>query len=128
MTLIEESGGHCDGMAYLVDTKDVEAIFAALDQREKNGYERFDVDLHFSRGNPAPDTKGVVYIAPPDNHAFLGPAPLGEMARQISYCAGPSGRNVDYLLDLAEALRHLDAQDAHVFELEAAVRRVSGSS
>jgi cation transport regulator ChaC len=127
VTLIEEEGGHCDGMAYLVDRGDVEAIFAALDHREKNGYRRFDVELHFSRYNPAPATTGVVYIAPPGNHAFLGPAPLAEMARQISECAGPSGRNVDYLLELAEALRQLDAQDAHVFELEAAVRHVSGS-
>jgi cation transport protein ChaC len=127
VTLIEEARGHCDGMAYLVDAEDVAAIFVALDHREKNGYQRVDVELHFSRGNPAPDTTGVVYIAPPDNHAFLGPAPLGEMVRQISECEGPSGRNVDYLLDLADALRQLDAQDAHVFELEAAVRRISGS-
>jgi cation transport regulator ChaC len=41
---------------------------------------------------------------------------------QILQCEGPSGRNIDYLFELATALRQLDANDPHVFELEAAVR------
>ena len=65
---------------------------------------------------------GVVYIAPVGNHAFLGDAPIEEMARQIRRSVGPSGRNVDYLLELADALRGLGTHDAHVFALEAAVR------
>ena len=68
--------------------------------------------------------EGVVYIAATDNHAYLGPAPLPEMARQIIACAGPSGRNLDYLLDLAQALRALGSEDRHVFELEAAAREL----
>ena len=67
---------------------------------------------------------GIVYIAPVDNVAFLGDAPLKEMARHIQGSAGPSGRNVDYLLELAAALRDLGADDPHVFALEAAVREV----
>ena len=66
-----------------------------------------------------------MYIAPIGNHAFLGPAPLQHMARQIHHSAGPSGRNLDYLLELAEALRGLEADDDHVFELEAAVREIA---
>jgi cation transport regulator ChaC len=65
----------------------------------------------------------VVYIAATDNHAYLGPAPLPEMAQQIATSTGPSGANLDYLLQLAEALRLIEADDPHVFELEAAVRR-----
>ena len=60
VTLVEEIAGHCDGVAYLVDAEEVEAIFATLDHREKNGYRRIDVDLHFSRANSQPDTTGVV--------------------------------------------------------------------
>jgi hypothetical protein len=32
---------------------------------------------------------------------------------------------MDYLTDLARALRELDADDPHVFELEAAVRGIT---
>ena len=42
VTLIPVPGAHCDGIAYLID----HAVFEHLDHREKNGYERNDVDLH----------------------------------------------------------------------------------
>ncbi len=118
VTLVAETG-HCDGLAYLVDKAITEATFDALDYREKNGYERFEAEIQFR--NHATAT-GLVYIAPLDNHAFLGPAPLDEMVQQIRSCQGPSGRNDDYLFELAAALRLLDAEDDHVFELEAAVK------
>ncbi|MDH3642883.1 MAG: gamma-glutamylcyclotransferase [Gammaproteobacteria bacterium] len=119
VTLIESAKAGCDGMAYLVERELVVETFEALDHREKNGYQRVEVVLELAERAPTP---GVVYIAPVNNHAFLGPAPLPEMAAQIRSSEGPSGRNIDYLLDLADALRELDADDPHVFELEAAVR------
>ncbi len=119
VTLVPEPTGHCDGMAYLVDQVVVEETFQTLDVREKNGYERHDVVMQLRDGSSRQN--GLVYIAPAGNHAFLGPAPLPDMVQQILQCAGPSGRNVDYLLELAAALRQLNAIDPHVFELEAAV-------
>ena len=118
VTLVAETG-HCDGLAYLVDKGATEATFDALDYREKNGYERFEAEIQFRDHATA---TGLVYIAPLGNHAFLGPAPLDEMVKQIRSCQGPSGRNDDYLFELAAALRLLDAEDDHVFELEAAVK------
>lgn len=122
VTLIEDPGGCCDGMAYRVDAGTATTTFAQLDHREKNGYQRHTVSLEFQDGS---GSEGVVYIAPHDNHAFLGPAPLDAMAAQIHRSAGPSGRNRDYLAELAAALRALEAEDAHVFELEAAVLALS---
>jgi cation transport protein ChaC len=123
VTLVREDGAFCDGRAYLVDQRTAEETFARLDHREKNGYQRHQVALHF--GEESDPSAGVVYIAPADNHAFLGPAPVEQMARQIHRSVGPSGRNIDYLMDLAAALRSLNASDPHVFELEAAVRNLS---
>ena len=123
VTLIREAGSICDGMAYLVDRDAVEETFAQLDHREKNGYERHAVDLAFK--DEAGREDGVVYIAPVNNFAYLGEAPLADMANQIYRAAGPSGRNLDYLLELARALRALDAEDEHVFQLEAAVRKLT---
>jgi cation transport regulator ChaC len=113
VTLVEASGERCYGRAFLSKPE----VFAHLDHREKNGYERHPVDIGFAEGRAL----GVVYIAAPDNPAFLGDAPLVEMVAQIKRCAGPSGTNVDYLLELAKALRNLRVSDSHVFELEALV-------
>ena len=35
---------------------------------------------------------------------------------------GPSGRNDAYVFELADALRALDIEDPHVFDIELAVR------
>ena len=123
VTLIPSAGESCAGMAYLVDREVVDETFAQLDHREKNGYERHSVRLEFSGAGESSD--GIVYIASVNNFAYLGPAPIAEMASQIHRSVGPSGRNLDYLLELAESLRALEAEDEHVFELEAAVREIT---
>jgi cation transport regulator ChaC len=114
VTLIEESQATCDGVAYLIE----HTVFEHLDHREKNGYVRAAVNLQFEAASEA----GVVYIAPAGNHAYLGPAPLHEIAQQIRGSHGPSGSNSAYLCELANALRQLDADDGHVFELERLVK------
>ena len=113
VTLVPEPNATCVGMAYQVD----ESTFVHLDHREKNGYERVDVDIHFAEGAVA----GTVYIAAENNPAFLGPAPLEAIASHIRRSRGPSGSNEDYLLELAAALAALGAEDAHVEALAALV-------
>lgn len=115
VTLVESRSAECHGRAFLVK----HSVFDHLDHREKNGYERHEQVIHFKDGQ-AP---GVVYIAPIDNHAFLGKAPLTEIAAQIGRSVGPSGENAEYLLQLAQALRELGADDPHVFELEQLLKR-----
>ncbi len=107
VTLIESPGVTCGGMAYRVTP----GVFEHLDHREKNGYLRLVTRLTFADGSSA---EGLVYIAGPDNDAFLGPAPEHEIAAHIRHAAGPSGRNRDYLLELDEALRELGFHDRHV--------------
>ena len=109
-TLIEAHGETCIGRAFLVAPD----VFAPLDHREKNGYERRRVRVQFE--DAAVD--GVTYVAPRGNHAFLGPAPLADMAAQIRRCRGESGKNLDYVLELARALRAHRIRDAHVLEVE----------
>ncbi|HTO57717.1 MAG TPA: gamma-glutamylcyclotransferase [Pseudomonadales bacterium] len=114
VTLIPEPRARCVGMAYLIEHD----VFDHLDHREKNGYERNDVMLAFDDGC----ADGVVYIAHRGNYAFLGDAPLDAIARQVLVSRGPSGANLEYLYELARALRDLDADDSHVFELESRVK------
>ena len=115
VTLVPDAIASCEGMAYLIDGAVAESTFEGLDHREKNGYERHDVHLEFRDGDTS---GGVVYIAPAGNHAYLGPAPEVEMVEQIRRSAGPSGTNIEYLVELAAALRALGIDDSHVFGLE----------
>jgi cation transport regulator ChaC len=122
VTLIPAEGAVCHGMAYRITPE----VLAPLDVREKNGYLREKVPLTFTDGcSEAPDqSEGLIYLASEDNPAFLGEAPLAEMALQIANAHGPSGPNKEYLLNLATALRELGATDAHIFDLELQLRRI----
>lgn len=115
VTLIERHGESCEGLAFRIDSQTAHDTFAALDHREKNGYERRDVDLACRDGSTV---HALVYIAVEGNFAYLGPASNADIARQIRRSIGPSGRNVDYLLALADALRAHQIDDPHVFALE----------
>lgn len=125
VTLVQEPGASCEGVAYRLHVDQAAATFAGLDHREKNGYQRRNVRLEFRPGGTG---AGIVYIAPVGNRAFLGPAPLDEMVAQISRAAGPSGTNVDYVRELETALRRLAIDDPHVFELARRLREGSAPS
>lgn len=114
-TLVPQADAVCDGMAYLITPQ----VFGHLDHREKNGYLRFATAMQFDDGSQA---EGLIYIAGEHNPAWLGPASECEIGRQIAAAAGPSGRNRDYLLALAEALRALGKDDPHVFAIERHLR------
>ncbi len=121
VTLIADKDGHCDGAAYLITGKEVEAVLDGLDYREKNGYERRKITILLSEGERLPrdsdrlaPVSAITYLAPPGNHAFLGPAPIEHIASQVRRSAGPSGTNRDYAQRLAVSVRALGGRDAHI--------------
>ena len=120
VTLIESANERCFGKAFLVSHD----VFDHLDHREKNGYTRHELTVHFEDA----DVGGVTYVAPHDNQAFLGAAAMEEMVGQILVSSGESGANTEYVLELARALRSLDIHDAHVFEIEAALLAAMSAS
>lgn len=115
VTLIESPGERCHGRAFLASHD----VFDHLDHREKNGYVRYELAIHFEDGV----VPGVTYVASRENEAFLGSAPLERMVEQICRSSGESGANTDYVLELANALRELAIDDPHVFEIEAALQQ-----
>ncbi len=117
VTLIEEAGAICGGVAYRVEA----SVFEQLDEREKNGYLRFATEMTFDDGSHA---TGLIYIATPNNEAYLGEASEHEIACHICRAEGASGTNSDYLLDLANALRELGQHDQHVFDIEAHIEEI----
>ncbi|MCE2390873.1 MAG: gamma-glutamylcyclotransferase [Proteobacteria bacterium] len=119
VTLVEEPGASCRGTAYRVPAAQAARILSDLDRRERGGYRRRRVEIGFDDGS---SVGALVYVASPDNPNYLGPAPLEEIASQIARSRGPSGRNSEYLLELAAGLRAIGARDEHVFALETLLR------
>lgn len=119
VTLIREAGARCFGATYRLRDQDREDVLARLDHRERGGFVRERVPVHFieAGGGAAESVEALVYIATETNPNYLGPAPMGEIARQIRGSQGPSGSNVEYLEKLADALRAMGAEDDHVFAL-----------
>ena len=116
-TLVAEPGAVCTGMAYRV----APATFEQIDFREKNGYLRHTVTLDFGGSEHA---EGLVYIADSGNAAWLGAASEANIARHVASSSGPSGRNSDYVLRLADALHELGADDPHVFAVADELRKI----
>ena len=111
LTLSPVDGARCFGRAYKVNHD----VFEHLDHREKNGYLRHEKTIHLQDGR---QVKGLVYLASPDNAAYLGEASIQDIAEQIFKSSGPSGLNRDYVYQLANALRGHGEFDEHVFQIE----------
>ncbi|HSN98633.1 MAG TPA: gamma-glutamylcyclotransferase [Candidatus Nanopelagicales bacterium] len=121
VTLVEEPGARCWGMAYQVADERLDEVLATLDHREQGGYERHRIPLTLA-GEDEARREALVYVATPENPNYLGPAPLADIAQQVLSSRGPSGPNVEYVLRLAEALAEMGAEDEHVAELARRVR------
>ncbi|MEM9396432.1 MAG: gamma-glutamylcyclotransferase [Pseudomonadota bacterium] len=116
LTLIATPNAHCGGVALRVRG----SVFTHLDFREKNGYERHELPITLK--NSEETVSATVYIAAPDNPAYLGNGTNAELAAHIARSVGPSGKNADYLIDLASALEELGIADRHVQQLAQEVR------
>jgi cation transport regulator ChaC len=118
VTLASEPEGLCWGLAYRVEGDRCDEVLERLDHRESGGFDRIDVEVTL-RDRGRDPIAATTYVAPPSNPNYLGPAPMTAIAEQVRRSHGPSGANSEYALRLAESLRELGVDDAHVFELAA---------
>lgn len=117
VTLVRSPTARCYGTAFGVEDSELDEVLDRLDFRERGGYSRLQVPITLAAGQRARVT-GLVYIADPGNPEWLGPAPLEVIAAQVRACAGPSGKNIDYVLGIARALASMPfAHDEHVMAL-----------
>lgn len=114
VTLLPEPDSIVWGRVFDVPADERDAVLARLDHREKGGYERHEVSVELAAQSRV---SALMYVATPDNPSYLGPAPLPEIAAQVRTSTGPSGPNVEYVLELHRALEQMGAHDDHVFEL-----------
>ncbi|XP_011188258.1 putative glutathione-specific gamma-glutamylcyclotransferase 2 [Zeugodacus cucurbitae] len=115
------------GIAYRISEEHRDEVLAHLDYREKNGYERCDLQF-FEFPTELENQFGItMYIATPDNSSYAGNIwQIPVIAQQIFTAAGPSGPNREYLFNLANAMRELfpGEKDRHLFELETEVKQL----
>jgi cation transport regulator ChaC len=127
LTLVE-SDGAVWGMAYAIARAAWPEIEAALELREQQGYARLTVDLGLAAGEQAgpivETVAGLLYVATPANPYFIGPEPLETTAEVVLRSHGPSGGNVDYVLELDRALAAMGAADPEVSALAGRLRAV----
>jgi len=128
VTLVQDVDGAMQsetwGTVYCIPEEEAEVILKNLDYREKGGYTREEVEVYI-RGQDEPVVKkAILYVGTQKNSCFIGETPVEHIARQIYKCIGPSGPNVDYLLNLADSMRKMNVHDPHVVELERLVREL----
>lgn len=119
-TLVPAAGARCAGAVYLVKDEDRASVLAALDHRERGGYDRVEVEAALMDEEGA--VSAITWVASAENPFHLGRADLETMATQIRAASGPSGTNRDYVLALAEALAGLGALDREIAALSAMLR------
>jgi glutathione-specific gamma-glutamylcyclotransferase len=110
-TLVPAAGERCGGAVYQIDGADLVAVLEALHVREQQGYEVLELEVHLDDGSTITAT---TWIATAENPYFVGPEPLASIADVVRRSHGPSGSNLEYVLELERALAALGIADAHV--------------
>ncbi|KAJ8958214.1 hypothetical protein NQ318_017355 [Aromia moschata] len=106
------------GIAYKIKESNIENVLSHLDYREKGGYERKTVIFYPLEKEQLLEI--TIYLASHNNHNYAGPADVNDIANQVVRSVGPSGANIDYVCNLANAMRSLfpSVEDNHLFSLE----------
>jgi cation transport protein ChaC len=117
VTLVEAEGAVW-GIAYAIASDAWPAIEAALEAREQQGYARLTVEIALAAGEQAGPiverVAGLLYVATPANPYFIGPEPVEATAEIVRRSHGPSGSNLDYVLELDRSLIAMGAADPDV--------------
>lgn len=124
VTLVPDARAICGGCAYRIDPETAPETLAALDHREKAGFERTNVPVR-DAPDGAPFAEAITYVADPTNPWFLGPLEERAIAELVRARRGPSGDNAEYAHRLHVSLRELEIADDHV---EAIVAFLSASA
>jgi len=118
VTLKPAADGSVVGALYYVATP-ADELLNELDHRERAGYRRVRVDVAVA----TEQLTAVTWIAPAGNAYDAGQLSVEALAAHIRLCAGPSGRNDDYVFQLEQALAELGGADPLVSDLSALLRR-----
>ncbi|CRK99239.1 CLUMA_CG012645, isoform A [Clunio marinus] len=106
------------GMGYKIANDRIDKVLHHLDYREKNGYIRYETLFYPFDETEAKST--IVYVANEENPSWNRNHNLKDIACQIYEAVGPSGKNIEYVYNLCDAMRQYfhNIKDDHLDELE----------
>ncbi|CAI5757540.1 unnamed protein product [Candida verbasci] len=103
------------GVAYYIEPENEQFVKEYLDVREQNGYTIHNVEFHVD--NSSELIQSTIYIGTTENAAFIGPESLEATSKIIKTNEGPSGPNIDYLLNLYNSIKELNVKDDYIEDL-----------
>lgn len=118
-TLVPDPQGRVVGAVYRLEGQ-TDKILSYLDHREKGGYARKELVVITEQGL----LSALSYIGPSTCREYVGPEDEALTAKVIQAAVGPSGRNIDYLMNLQGALKELGENDPHVDNLVSLLKSV----
>lgn len=122
VTLVRGGGdARCHGVVFELEPAHADDVLAMLDVRESGGYVRGRAALEHPGGEAFGEA--WVWIAHPGNPNWAGPSADAALVAQIRSANGPSGANLEYVLELADALAAAGIDDEHIAGLAASLRR-----
>ena len=124
VTLVPDPNQLVWGVAYKIPLENEEHVRSHLDYREKGGYTRVCVLFH-PREKNIESFSIMLYIGTADNPLYY-PADDNDIASVINRSIGESGKNSDYLFNLADFVRQFipEDDDSHLFKIERLVREI----
>lgn len=118
LTIQQSPNEDCFGIAYLIEPE----VLVDLDHREQNGYLREVVEM---TTQDSKKLQTITYIGDPNAPVYKIETDNQQIAEIIYSSVGPSGPNIDYALQMAEALRSYHQQDDHIFDIESRLKRLT---
>ena len=110
LTIVESPDAVCIGRAFRVEDEHWDVVYAYLEERESGGYTATQLPVFIGqRFVPA-----WLWIAFPDNPNFIREESLETSLEVIRRAQGASGPNVDYVLNLCDALQKSDIIDDYL--------------
>lgn len=121
VTLVPVPNGSCWGLVYRLPETGLDVILSELDHREKDGYRREWLSVHSEQWG---ELQALTWVATEQNPSWRGGEPVDKLAHLISQRTGPSGSNVDYLMNLSQALIECGINDPYIELLTESVARI----
>lgn len=117
------AGGAVRGAAFRVAEAEWPQVYAYLKEREQptETYVEAMVNVRLADGRRAP---ALSFLSDTGHSQWAGALGFEEQARLIAGARGLSGRNVDYLRDLVQHLRHDGVRDRAMERLLARVEQL----
>ena len=120
-------GGAVRGAAYRVADADWAQVYAYLKEREKptETYVEAEIQVRLADGRRV---KALGFLSDVAHPQWAGRLTFEDQARLIAGSRGLSGRNIDYLRDLVEHLRHDGVRDRGMERLLARVEQLESAA